>query len=277
VGRFAPRADGADTTVTAGQAPWAWQSGTAADGIRYNISDLPRITRNPTDVEIENLVTWNTNFVCVREITTEGDKYVFKLQQPYGAIAQQVGWSAGLTMDSTHVIQNAFELLHAPGEFYFDRARRTVYYIPRPGEDMRTARVMVPVTQTLIRLSGKSLKHRVRNLTFEGLTFTCTDYNLLDVAGSHGVSTLQTACVYTAFANPNWHLDVYRAFDVLPGCDRSQRHRGRRVYPQYHHAHRLRGAGDDQRHQRYPRGGECHPRCRRVRHLPGSPAACLRE
>jgi len=205
-------------TVTAGQAPWAWQSGAAADGIRYNISDLPQITRNPTDVEIENQTAWNANFVCVREIATEGNQYIFKLQQPYGAIAQQIGWSAGLTFDSKHNIHNAFELLKQPGEFYFDRAGQTLYYLPRPGEDLQTAKVMVPVTETLIKLEGQPLKQRVRNLTFEGLTFDCTDYNLLDVAGSHGVATLQTACVYTAFANPNWHLDLYRAFDVLPGA-----------------------------------------------------------
>jgi len=83
---------------------------------------------------------------------------------------------------------------------------------------MKTARVIVPVTETLIKLEGQPLKKRVRNLTFDGLTFAYTDYNLLDVAGSHGAATLQTACIYTAFANPNWHLDMYRAFDVLPGA-----------------------------------------------------------
>jgi hypothetical protein len=205
-------------TVTAGQAPWAWQSGRAADGIRYNLSDLPQIVRNPTDVEIENETTWNANFVGVREITTEGGQYVFKLQQPYGAIAQQIGWGAGLTLDSQQIIHNAFELLNQPGEFYFDRAAQTVYYIPRPGEDMKTAKVIAPVTETLIKLEGQALKKPVRNLTFEGLTFAYTDYNLLDVAGSHGAATLQTATIYKAFANPNWHLDVYRAFDVFPGA-----------------------------------------------------------
>jgi hypothetical protein len=82
---------------------------------------------------------------------------------------------------------------------------------------MASAKVIVPTTETLIRLEGQPLKHRVRNLTFEGLTFANTDYNLLDVAGSRGKATLQTACVCTAFGNPNWHLDMYRDYDVLPG------------------------------------------------------------
>jgi len=204
-------------TVTAGQAPWAWQSGQTADGIRYNATDLPKITHNVADVEIENQTTWNKNFVGVRDITTEGDQYIFKLQQPYGAIAQQIGWTAGLTLNSDQIIHNALELLDQPGEFYFDRAEKTVFYIPRPGEDMQTAKVIAPVTETLILLDGQPLKNRVRNITFEGLTFAYTDYNLMEIDGSHGIATVQTACINTAFANSNWHYDVYRSYDTLPG------------------------------------------------------------
>jgi hypothetical protein len=205
-------------TITAGQAPWAWQSGQAADGILYNASDLPRITHNVSDVEIENQTTWNKNFVGVREITTEGDKYVFKLQQPYGAIAQQIGWDAGLTLKSEQIIHNALELLDQPGEFYFDRAEKTIYYIPRSGENLKTAQVIALVTETLIELAGRPLKHRVRNLSFEGLSFAHSDYNLMEIDGSYGTATLQTACINTVFANPNWHYDVYRAYDVLPAA-----------------------------------------------------------
>jgi hypothetical protein len=205
-------------TVTAGQAPWAWQSGQTADGIQYNVSDLPKITHNISDVEIENQTTWNKNFVGIREIATEGDKYIFKLQQPYGAIAQQIGWDAGLTLKSEQIIHNALELLDQPGEFYFDRDEKTVYYIPRAGQNMQTAKVVAPVTQTLLQLEGKPIKNRLRNLTFEGLSFAYTDYNLMEIDGSHGTATLQTACINTAFANPNWHYDVYRSYDVLPAA-----------------------------------------------------------
>jgi hypothetical protein len=205
-------------TVTAGQAPWAWQSGQAADGILYNSADLPNIKRNVNDVEIENQTTWNKNFVGVREIVAEGDKYIFKLQQPYGAIAQQIGWSAGLTLNSEQIIHNAFELLDEPGEFYFDRTNQTVYYFPRPGEEMNAAQVIAPVTQTLLQLNGQAITNRVRNITFDGLSFAFTDYNLMKIDNSHGFATVQTACINTAFASPNWHYDVYRSYDTMPGA-----------------------------------------------------------
>ena len=204
--------------VTAGQAPWAWESGATADGVEYNASDLPLITRNTSDVEIENRTAWNANFVGVRDISTEGGHYIFKLQQPYGAIIQNINWAGGLTNGTEQIVLNAYELLNQPGEFYFDRAGQTVYYVPRPGEDMTTAMVVAPVTETIIDLEGLPLKQRVRNLTFEGLTFADTDYNLLKVGDSVGKATVQTATVCTAFANPNWHLDIYRDYDTLPGA-----------------------------------------------------------
>ncbi len=204
--------------VKAGQAPWAWQSGKAVNGILYDSADLPAITRNPANVEIENRTTFNDNFVGVRAIGNEGNSYVFKLQQPYGAMAQQIGWNAGLTLNTDHIIVNAYEFLDQPGEFYFDQGEQILYYIPRPGEDMNVAKVVVPVAESLIQFQGQALKHPVRNLTFEGLTFADTDYNLLSVAGSVGKATVQTATVLTAFANANWHLDAYRAYDILPGA-----------------------------------------------------------
>jgi hypothetical protein len=167
--KVSPEGPWGEYIVTAGQAPWAWQSGRAADGVIYNISDLPAITRNPLNVEIENKTTWNENFVGVREITIESNHYVFKFQQPYGAIAQQIGWNAGFAFRRDHIIQNAYELLDHPGEFYFDQAAKTLYYIPRPGEDMSTVQVVAPVTETLLRIEGQPLKRPVRNLTFEGL------------------------------------------------------------------------------------------------------------
>ena len=37
-------------------------------------------------------------------------------------------------------LENALELLDEPGEFYFDRAEKKLYYLPMEDEDMETAR-----------------------------------------------------------------------------------------------------------------------------------------
>jgi len=79
-------------TVTAGQAPWAWTSGSKSDGVRYDMSEVPEITRNKDDLEIVNGTTWNENIVCTRDVITANGYRVLLLQQPYGAIAQTPGW-----------------------------------------------------------------------------------------------------------------------------------------------------------------------------------------
>ena len=166
-------------SVTSGQASWAWASGSNSDGAKYRTTDVPAIAANKDDLEIVNGTTWNENIVCVRDVVTTSDGYRGLLfQQPYGAIAQLPGWSAGFSVSGTHTIYNAFELLNAAGQFYFDKTAGTLYYYPRAGENMATADVEAPVVETLIAIAGTSNTNRVKNLTFQGITFANTDYSL---------------------------------------------------------------------------------------------------
>jgi hypothetical protein len=205
-------------SVTAGQASWAWVSGSSADGVKYAASDVPAIASNKDSLEIVNGTTWNENIACVRDVTTSSDgSRVLLLQQPYGAIAQLPGWSAGFSTSGTHTIYNAFEFLNSPGQFYFDKTAGTLYYYPRSGENMSTADVEAPVVTTLIDIAGTSTTNRVKNLTFQGLTLENTDWGLQSVGGSCGKATVQGATVYIAYGDGNWHNSKYEITDTLPG------------------------------------------------------------
>jgi len=204
--------------VKSGQASWAWASGSGSDGAKYNTTDLPAIASNKDDLEIVNGTTWNENIVCVRDVVTTSDGYRGLLfQQPYGAIAQLPNWNAGFSVTGTHKIYNAFEFLNGPGQFFFDKTTGTLYYYPRSGENMATADVEAPVVERLIDIAGTSTTNRVKNLTFQGLTFQNTDYDLYVVAGSHGKASVQGATVYVAYGDGNWHNSKYEITDTLPG------------------------------------------------------------
>ena len=205
-------------SVTAGQAAWAWVSGSNSDGVKYATTDVPSIASNKDDLEIVNATTWNENIVCVRDVITTSDNYrVLSLQQPYGAIAQLPGWSSGFSTTGTHTIYNAYEFLNSPGQFYFDKTAGTLYYYPRSGENMSTAVVEAPVFDELVDIAGTSTTNRVKNLTFQGLTFANTDWELYTVAGSSGKATVQGATVYIAYGDGNWHNSKYEITDTLPG------------------------------------------------------------
>ena len=204
-------------SVTKGQASWAWTSGSNSDGVKYNASDVPEIASNKDDLEIVNGSTWNENIVCTRDVITSGSSRVLLLQQPYGAIAQLPGWGAAFTTTSTHTIYNAFEFLNSPGQFYFNKTTKTLYYYPRQGEDMSTADVEAPVLEKLIDISGKSNSNRVKNISFEGITFANTDWNLIKVGDSYGRTTCQSADGFIAYYNGNWHDTKYTLLDTYPG------------------------------------------------------------
>ena len=51
-------------------------------------------------------------------------------------------------------IANFMGALDAPGEFFFDAGAETLFYIPREGEDMKTAEVFYPTSDRLLEISG---------------------------------------------------------------------------------------------------------------------------
>ena len=204
-------------SVTKGQASWAWTSGSNSDGVKYNTSDVPEITSNKDDLEIVNGSTWNENVVCTRDVIISGSSRILLLQQPYGAMAQLPGWGAAFTTTSTHTIYNAFEFLNSPGQFYFNKTTKTLYYYLRSGENMATADVEAPVVDKLIDIAGKSNTSRVKNITFQGITFANTDWNLVKVGDSYGRTTCQSADAYIGYYNGNWHDTKYTLLDTYPG------------------------------------------------------------
>lgn len=207
-----------DYYIQAGQADWAWDSGKKSDGIVYDAGSVPRITSNFDDLEVVNGTTWNENIVCSRDIKYDGGSMILLMQQPYGAIAQTPGWGAGFTTSGTHTLYNAFSFVDSEGEFYLDKTEKMLYYYPRSGEDMTAADVEAPVADGLIRIAGNSTSDRVSNISFSGITFANTDYQLTEVAGSHGKTTCQAAQTYTAFADSNWHSKNYEMVDTLPAA-----------------------------------------------------------
>lgn len=73
-------------------------------------------------------------------------------------------------------VENVFEALTEPGEWYLDRATGRLAYIPMPGEDPDTAEVVAPRLTQLLRLAGRPDEGRyVQCLRFRGLTFRHTD------------------------------------------------------------------------------------------------------
>ena len=68
-------------------------------------------------------------------------------------------------------VENAYELLGTPGEWYFDRPAGTLYYVPRAGEDLTTADVEVPILESLVTVAGTA-SEPAHDITFSGIEFS---------------------------------------------------------------------------------------------------------
>lgn len=80
---------------------------------------------------------------------------------------------AGLpALSSISYVENAYQLLDTPGEFYLDSSAGFLYYMPRAGEDLSTADVELPTTETLLSLNGSPGHLAPVNDTDSSITYT---------------------------------------------------------------------------------------------------------
>jgi hypothetical protein len=69
-------------------------------------------------------------------------------------------------------VENAYELLTQPGQFYLDVGASYLYYAPLPSEDLATADVELPTVETLVDVSGTPGHLAPVNDTDSGAAYT---------------------------------------------------------------------------------------------------------
>lgn len=71
-------------------------------------------------------------------------------------------------------VENVFEELDSPGEWFYDQLNRKLYYYPlKDVSDIRSLQFEVPVNSTIIRMEG-SLSNPVKHITFKNIQFEKT-------------------------------------------------------------------------------------------------------
>jgi hypothetical protein len=119
--------------------------------------------KNPGDLEFGYFSSWSHKIARVGKITRTDGGALIEMAQPGFFLCNRAG---GAVARMPAYLENALELLDEPGEWYFDNSARTLYYLPKPGEDMSKAEVIAPKLETLLEVRG------AQDIRFEGLTFT---------------------------------------------------------------------------------------------------------
>ena len=137
--------------------------------------------KNPSDIE----VVWLYNNDCSRKTISSIDTtdQTVTLGPPLLQLPPSLPQSYLIgrpAKGQTCFLENAFEFLDSPGEWYLDRTSGTLYYYPLPGETMATSNFVAAVVQNcLLDIEGTPAKP-VRNLHFQGISVEHVDYPLPD-------------------------------------------------------------------------------------------------
>ncbi|MBB2741894.1 UNVERIFIED_ORG: hypothetical protein FHR35_001714 [Microbispora rosea subsp. rosea] len=171
-------------------------------GLRFGNSALSYLNNlaGQNRVELESVGSFTDRYVRVQSISGN----FITMQQP--------SWSNNIfgydTFTTPHragplYIENAYEFLDSPGEWYINPATGVLSYIPLSGQNMSSTSVELPVLQSLVDVGG-TYDAPAHHITFSGITFTGTSW--LGPSSSQGFADQQTGS-YIA-GNSNWPGDL---------------------------------------------------------------------
>jgi hypothetical protein len=157
-------------------------------------STAPQAWRSPADVEFvyQGVYPWSEARCGVAEISGDDRSTTITMAQPaFGWAARlyqgRIDWEAdpsawpegaeewqdGGGIELPTSVENSPSFLTEPGTFALDRSRpgaHVLYYLPRAGEDLRTASVVAPALEALVVGRGAA-GNPLRDVSVRGLEF----------------------------------------------------------------------------------------------------------
>ena len=122
---------------------------------------------------------WCVANLRIKSIDITGDSAAVSFHDPESRIQFEHPWPSPMITtngrNSAFYLTNAKALLDSPGEWHHEIDARKVYYYPLPGEDMRSAEVVVPAVETLVQVQG-TIDNPVRHVRFENIRFNHTTW-----------------------------------------------------------------------------------------------------
>jgi len=125
------------------------------------------------DVNLILMHSWETSIHPLKSVDLGSNTVEF-------AAPLKEWWTIGYWETAQrYYVENAIELLDAPGEWYLNRETGVLSYWPMPGERPGETEVVAPALTELVRFAGNADAGRfVEHITLRGLTFHDADWEL---------------------------------------------------------------------------------------------------
>lgn len=155
-----------------------------SSGRAFDVSaDYVKNIKNIEDVEIHLMIAWSENILRLEKAQVNGGTAKLIPKDPertklFHRAYPMLGtaFMSNPPKQQVFYLENSYDLIDAPGEWYLDEKNQTLYYKPREGESMATAHVVAPRLNTLFSVLGKDTKNKVGYMSFEGLIFAHSNY-----------------------------------------------------------------------------------------------------
>lgn len=172
---------------------------------------LPVAWRDLAGVEINSIAHWHFNRQPAAVITEDS------VTGRRGIGTDVSGARITSESHSRVWLENALVFADTPGEWFLDAAKGELYYVAADGEDPNRTRFSAPVTNELIVVRGSAEK-LVRNVTFRGLEFAETDWEM-PAEGRLGIQAGAWALDRSRTFSPGAALRFIYAHDIaVQGC-----------------------------------------------------------
>lgn len=186
----------------------------------YAPGDIDPNWLNLDDVEIIVYHFWTDSHLPIQSIDT--DKHIVTFKHKAGKVFTDDFTENG----ARYIVENVYEGLDAPGEWYLNRKTGVLSYWPMPDEDMTAVEVIAPVAPALVDMQGNAGEnHFLEHIRFEGITFAYTNFylppgNSNDAQGSSSVPAAikLTGCQDITFDKCTVRNIGTFAFDLGEGC-----------------------------------------------------------
>jgi len=190
----------------------------------FKPGDLDPDWRNLDDVEVIVYHFWTDSHLPIQSIDPQTHIVTFKHK------AGKVFTDDFSEDGARYIVENVFEGLDAPGEWYLDRQEGTLYIIPRDGDDIEKAEVVAPVTPAFLHLEGNAVERQyVEHVGFEGLSFRYTNWQLPPGNSNDRQGSASVPAAITLAGARHCRFDRCRverigtfAFEIGRGCPDNQ-------------------------------------------------------
>lgn len=117
---------------------------------------------------------WAIANLRIKSVLKKGGKVTLSFHQPESRIQSEHPWPAPWisekTGNSAFFLTNAIQFLDQPGEWFADLKQGKLYYWPKQGEQMITAKVVAPSLENLLTVQG-TLDKPVEHIRFQNISF----------------------------------------------------------------------------------------------------------